>query len=61
MLADDDVALTCILADKFLMENFKNAVVDRATVAFQAYAVGAGRLIELYKNGLSEHLLAKFR
>ena len=56
---DIDVALTYILADKFLDENFKNAVVDQAKVAIGLQVMSGGGLIELYKSGLSERPLTK--
>lgn len=56
---DVDLALTYILADKFLVEDLMNAVVDRAKVVFRYHKVGLGGLIELYKSHLSERPLTK--
>ncbi len=59
MVHDIDVALTYILANKFLDENFKYAVVDQAKVAIGLQVMSGGGLIELYRSGLSERPLTK--
>lgn len=54
------IALTYMLADKFVMEAFKNAVVDRARAVLQISYFIADDLIKLCENGLSGSPLAKY-
>lgn len=54
------LARTYIMADKFLMEGFKNAVVDRAkNVSWRDRRPMYG-LIELCGNGLSQSAMGKY-
>jgi len=54
------LAMTYILADKFLMEALKNAVVEKAKLVFCKAMISADGLVELCRNGLSQSLLGRY-
>jgi hypothetical protein len=54
-----DMAMTYILADKFLMEGLKSAVVEKAKLVFRHDMISAEGLVELCRNGLSQILLGR--
>jgi BTB/POZ domain len=49
-----------VLADRFLTESFKNALLDRARVLFSKQRIDPGGLLHLCKNGLSQSSMAKY-
>ncbi len=55
-----DIALCYILADKFLVEAFKNMVVDTAKVECRKKTLSMDGLVELYENALSQSPLANY-
>jgi hypothetical protein len=54
------LAMTFILAEKFLMDALKNAVMEKAILASREMSIGADGLFELCRNGLSQSLLGRF-
>jgi hypothetical protein len=54
------LAVTYTLADRFLMEGFKNAVVDRAMLEFQKSKIHVEGVLELCKNNLSRSALGRY-
>jgi hypothetical protein len=54
------LADTYLLADRFIMEACKNAVVDRAKIVMREATIHPGCLHELCKHGLSKCALGRY-